>query len=249
MKYYINILSNYCQLNKYFNLYTKICERSKNRSKPLIYEKHHVLPKCFKLGGYTDLENIVFLTPKEHFICHKLLTKCVFDEGLNSKLTYALWQFTKRHSVSSREYNKLKENLSLAYKGIPKSEEHKIKLKKPKSDSSRMGRPKGCKNPFKGIKRPDVGIKISNSKKGKCLGQENHFYGKTHSQETKQKLSSVNKGKKLSNETKLKMSLTRKGSTPWNVGIKTINNGSIVKKVKKEELDTFLNDGWVLGKL
>lgn len=249
MNTYINILSNHCQLNKYFSLYVKICERAFSRQQPKISEKHHILPRCFKQGGYTDVNNLVHLTPKEHFICHKLLTKCVTDSVLKSKLTYAVWQFTKRYSVSAREYNRLKEELSLTYKNIPKSEEHKLNLRKPKQNTSKMGRPKGCSNPTKGIKRPHVGKNISAAKKGKNIGIDNHFYGKKHSSETIEKLKKINTGKFLSEETRMKMSLTRKDRTPWNAGMKTINNGLITIKIKQELLDTFLTDGWMLGKL
>jgi group I intron endonuclease len=37
--------------------------------------------------------------------------------------------------------------------------------------------------------------KISDSRKGKCLGESNHFWGKTHSAETKKKISASRKGK------------------------------------------------------
>ncbi len=38
--------------------------------------------------------------------------------------------------------------------------------------------------------------------------------------------------------------------SPWNIGlIKTINNGDIMKKVKQDQIDNFLKEGWVLGLL
>lgn len=42
-------------------------------------------------------------------------------------------------------------------------------------------------------------------------GTKNHFYGKRHSEETRQKISKAKKGKKLSDETCKKMSAARKG--------------------------------------
>ena len=36
-------------------------------------EKHHILPRA--LGGDNSKNNIVRLTAKEHFICHRLLAK------------------------------------------------------------------------------------------------------------------------------------------------------------------------------
>ena len=37
------------------------------------YERHHIPPRS--LGGTNNPENLVYLTPKEHYICHHLLTK------------------------------------------------------------------------------------------------------------------------------------------------------------------------------
>lgn len=265
MNHYITILQAQCQPNKYFRTYISICLNSLNRIKPEVTEKHHILPKCFGMGGEADVDNIAFLTPREHFICHKLLTKFITDRELKSKLTYAVWQFTKRRKISSREYENLKKLLSEAYKGIPKSEEHKNKLKKPKTNKEKMGRQKGCQNLFKGKKRPvEVGLKISQSKKGKNTGSKNHFYGKSHSQKTKEYLSDINKGKIVKQETKNKISTTLKGRTPWNKGIgvteevkqkaslslsgrKNITNGFINKRVKLENLNEYLSNGWRIG--
>ena len=36
-------------------------------------EKHHILPKS--LGGTNDKNNLVYLTVREHFVAHLLLTK------------------------------------------------------------------------------------------------------------------------------------------------------------------------------
>jgi hypothetical protein len=242
-----------------------LCERSHNRETPLIHEKHHILPKCFKVGGEHDIKNIAYLTPREHYICHKILTKVVEDKELNAKLVYAVWQFTTRLAISSREYENLKINLSKAYKGIPKSEAHKNALRKTKSDTSRMGNPKGYKSPFRGMKRDaEIGKKISSSKKGKNVGIDNHFYGRTHTEKTKQILKELNTGKHLSEETRNKISINSKGKTPWNKGTsqsketsfkasqslsgrKAINNGYKNKRVKVEELPFFLDSGWVLG--
>lgn len=46
--------------------------RRENRSKNTgIYDAHHIIPKS--LGGTNRAENMVLLTPKEHFLVHRLL--------------------------------------------------------------------------------------------------------------------------------------------------------------------------------
>jgi hypothetical protein len=52
--------------------------------------------------------------------------------------------------------------------------------------------------------------KISNNRKGKCLGKDNHFYGKKHTESTKKLQSVVKKGKCKSDETKRKLSESMK---------------------------------------
>jgi hypothetical protein len=49
--------------------------------------------------------------------------------------------------------------------------------------------------------------------------------GLKRSQETKDKLSAIFKGRKMSVETRVKMSLSRKGKIPWNKGLKGVQKG------------------------
>lgn len=48
--------------------------------------------------------------------------------------------------------------------------------------------------------------KISLSRKGKCSGSSNGFYGKTHTEEVKEHIRQAHIGKRLSDTTKEKMS-------------------------------------------
>jgi hypothetical protein len=57
----------------YKKIYEFIIERAKNRSLNCYVEKHHIIPKC--LGGLNNKDNIIKLTAKEHFICHRLLVE------------------------------------------------------------------------------------------------------------------------------------------------------------------------------
>lgn len=54
-------------------------------------ESHHIMPKSLRLGGYRDKENIVMLSPKEHFVCHLLLARMDFGFEINKRLRYALF--------------------------------------------------------------------------------------------------------------------------------------------------------------
>jgi hypothetical protein len=93
----------------YKKIYQNIVERAKNRKKELGLEKHHILPQS--CGGTNDKNNLVFLTTREHFICHLLLIKIYKDNTIfKKKMIYALWWMAKtRHNlngykVTSRMY-------------------------------------------------------------------------------------------------------------------------------------------------
>ena len=57
--------------------------------------------------------------------------------------------------------------------------------------------------------------KISDSKKGKCLGKDNPFYGKHHTEESIEKISKAKKGRQVNKETKKKISIANKGENNY----------------------------------
>jgi len=97
----------------YKKIYNEIIERGKNRKLNGYKENHHIIPKC--VGGRNHKENIVELTAKEHFICHKLLTEIYPKEN---KLHYAVRMmanmknmYGRTYKVGAKEYQRLKENI------------------------------------------------------------------------------------------------------------------------------------------
>lgn len=60
--------------SKYTRWYFNIIEGARSRQKPEGYiERHHVIPKS--IGGLNGRDNLVFLTAREHLLCHYLLSK------------------------------------------------------------------------------------------------------------------------------------------------------------------------------
>ena len=104
-----------------------------------------------------------------------------------------------KHSRKFTEDHKKK--ISNALKGKPFTEEHKRKI-----SYSTKGKKKSV----------DHIIKVNNSLKGLLVGERNGMFGKTHTDEVKMKLSSLQKGNKLffghthTEEAKKKMSDVRK---------------------------------------
>jgi len=196
--------------NKYSRWYYKIINNAvlENRNKTQgYYEKHHIIPKS--LSGSDDKDNLVLLTAREHYICHKLLTKFT-ENQYKKKMFLALWAFNRlsktqqRHRITSRDYEYTRKNLSSILsksrkgkhlKGTTLTSEHKKK--------------------------------ISNSLKGKVVSDETKQKMKDswklrpeRSKEHCEAISRSKKGIKHSDNTKQKMSESKKGKNPIHTQIK-----------------------------
>lgn len=53
--------------------YERLIERARGRALDGYRERHHVVPRC--VGGGDEDDNIVELTPEEHFVAHQLLVR------------------------------------------------------------------------------------------------------------------------------------------------------------------------------
>jgi hypothetical protein len=118
----------------HLKIYTIIIEKAKSQNRKRLrknnpvyvyYEQHHILPKC--LGGNNEKNNLVLLTAKEHFVCHKLLT--YIYKG-NRKIAQAFFymSFNKKYDkfLSAKDYEYARELINL----IPVSKETREKLSK-----------------------------------------------------------------------------------------------------------------------
>jgi hypothetical protein len=153
----------------YQKIYDQIIERAKTRQLEGYKERHHIIPKC--LGGLNGKLNLVELTAREHFLCHRLLVEIYPD---NKKLKYALYLMNigKRknknanYNISSKTYEYLKKehsNLMVGNKtrkGIPCSEETKRKI----GEKNKHNKPEGFGN-----KPVGFGDKIKKSWVGRTI--------------------------------------------------------------------------------
>ena len=133
--------------------YDLLVEKARSRVKPKIFEKHHVIPKC--LGGSDEKENLICLTPSEHFVAHLLLAKifnkrelwyavrlmCVSNPH-QARPTNKLYGWVRRKcieaQVGSKRSAETRKKQSLARIGKKHSAETIEKLKKPKSDEFKL---------------------------------------------------------------------------------------------------------------
>jgi len=162
----------------YNKIYLSIINNAKKENrdrKEKYYEKHHILPKC--IGGSDSLDNLIYLTPKEHFLCHRLLCEIYPNE---LKLKFALWYMSnnKKYIISSRIYEKIRKNISNEISG------------------------KTIETLYGTEKAKEMREKMSSSRKGKSWVQ---YFGLEKSIDLKEKLIGRRIGSKHTKETIEKM--------------------------------------------
>lgn len=184
----------------------------------IYYEEHHIIPRC--CGGSNDLSNLVLLTGREHFLAHYLLAKIYENTPYKYKLSYAFIGMKRQRSYQSRYLN------------------------------SRL---------YEAYKKKYAEISSENNK-----GQVPWNKGKTgiYSEETLKKIGDASSKKIASPTTRQKMSLVRKGKKkrPLSVAHKEklskSSSGKIfvthpetkeIHQIKFEEIDEYLNQGYVKG--
>jgi hypothetical protein len=140
-------------------------------------EKHHIIPSS--LGGTNDSSNIVSLSPKEHFVCHHLLTRMVAGNDWYKMINafHCMTRKSDKHKrdfvITSKVYQILRESMSKTMAknrlGKKHSEETKKLMSKIKSEMT-----------------PETKLKMSLSQTGKIMPEL-----------TKQKISDSSKGRKF----------------------------------------------------
>lgn len=107
MNRYLKILVAEASATKYTRWYISLINKALARfPNPDEYmEKHHILPKCFKLGGERETENLVRLTPREHLVVHQILPK-MFAEDRRRRLLFAYWAMASLFSGKRRDVGK-----------------------------------------------------------------------------------------------------------------------------------------------
>lgn len=100
-------------MNKHYHQrYLKFIESRRDRNYHGVVESHHILPKS--LGGDNSTENLIDLSPREHFLAHWMLWKAYS----NKQMTLAFWSMRMNRSnhrsfkVNSKVYQILKEDHS-----------------------------------------------------------------------------------------------------------------------------------------
>ena len=207
----------------YQKIYDSLIERGKRTLIHGYRENHHIIPKC--MGGSNKKENLVYLTPEEHFVAHQLLVKiypsnrdiiyatrmmCVGNDRVKRNNKSYGWIRARVASFPGANKGRVmpeeqKEKLRVANIGKVLSEEtiQKLKDSSPHRPMSAELKQRMIEIHTNKVVSEETRKKISVARKGKV----GTFLGKSHSDETKAKISEINTGRKLSEETKKKIAL------------------------------------------
>ena len=208
----------------YSSIYNNLIQHRKNCELPEheAHEVHHIVPVAH--GGTNKKENLVKLTPREHYIAHRLLYKIYKDKSM----LYALWIMSHTRDgikISSRTYQRLKEDFSSANTG---------------KNNPMYGKP----SKFRGVPRTqEVRDKISQSLTGRTISKEacrkisEAKAGGVVTEEHRQKISSTLTGVKKTSEHAANISKGKSGNPygPMKDDHKQKISSSLKGKVKSEE--------------
>lgn len=130
--YYINYIKSLSFDNKYTKWYIAIItrgierykfdcsikiEQNKRRARKIYgyLEFHHIVPRSIDNSFSTEIDNLVALTAKEHFLCHLLLTKMIKKISYKNKMIFAF----KRMMTCSNGKRYVSSYYSLAKLNMP----------------------------------------------------------------------------------------------------------------------------------
>jgi hypothetical protein len=192
----VDLLKQHCLQNKYskwyFNIIDSAMVRGWERStSPCYVEGHHVVPRSIS-GDSMKSGVIVFLTAREHFVCHLLLPKMLEGKDKN-KMQLALHRLMtgnkKNYCKSSYLYELIRISSAEAASVRSKSywstipfEERSIM--RSGENNSRWG----------AVVNEETREKIRNANKGKLAKEKHPLWNVGHSLETKKKMSDDRKG-------------------------------------------------------
>lgn len=111
--------------SKYTKWYYSIVTRARSRIVPKegYCERHHIIPRS--MGGSNSKKNLVDITAREHFVCHRLLTKMTSGENLRRAWAALRAMVVLDHTdgrqalrVTSRLFERIREEHSLRTKDL-----------------------------------------------------------------------------------------------------------------------------------
>ncbi len=247
---YFEFLREYSKNSKYFLYYIKLIEKCSLRSKikkeaeqNIGYcERHHIVPSYFGENFKKDKNNLVFLTPREHFIAHVLLYRSALENTTHLKKS--------RETIACFKILNGKRNLKFNSRQLNL-------IRKASSEASR----ERAKGNTAYLSRNPASVELKNLRKINAEKSRwvNNGIEEKFSENYEELVSTKNftfgrlkwsKRKSLSQEEKFNRNESNlaKRKIRFRSGI-YVNDGLITKLAKPEELEMYLNNNFVLGKI
>jgi len=220
-------------------------------------ERHHIIPQS--LGGSNDKSNLVYLSCREHFLCHWLLVKMTEGEYYH-KMVYALMGMRAENKQQERYHTIFTARVYEKYR-IEHAEYHSKLMKSKNLVPWNKGGVEITDEHRENLRNAALTRNIDPVKQAEGqLKRLEKIIGQKRNDETKRLMSLASKGKPKgpqSDEHRLAISLSGKGIKKTKnhsknianavLGNISINKDNIEKKVKKDILQSYLDDGWQLG--
>lgn len=215
-------------MDKYTKWYNQITKRARFRIIDTYTETHHIKPRS--LGGTDDIDNLVELTAREHFICHWLLVKMTTGED-HYKMLNALrmmraekpGQQRYETAITSRVYESIKQEYARLQSERIRGENNPMWGKTHTEQARRMISEKNKGKTLTeeqiarqvaaqtGRKRAPFSeewrAKMSESKRG----EKNNRYGAIVSESTRKKIGDKIRGRKQTDEEKARRAAANRG--------------------------------------
>jgi len=242
MEVFLEKVKSMSSSKKYYNIYEKIIKRAASRinfSQKSIYsakkhvgkeygkykyEAHHILPKCISdENSKTDINNIAFLTLKEHLICHKILALRIIKNNKSiARAFYAM--FTCR--LSRQKYRVMNSKEILYFK------KNNLDLN-PKSgaDNGMYGRKHSEKTKNK-IRQKAIGRKLSEER----LVRLREHAKKTCKENSWRQIKKHHKNFIFNSYEELEnfcLEESKKGLGIWSIGSKINLSGIVIRNILK----------------
>jgi hypothetical protein len=220
-------------MNKYTKWYNNITNKAKNRILSCYTESHHIKPRS--MGGSDTSDNLVDLTPREHFICHWLLVKMTTGKN-HHKMLNALRMMRAENpnqeryttKITARVYESIKQEYSKlqskkftgkgnGFYGKQHTEEARKKIseankgRKPPQEEIDKMKQAILKRKELGLKRKGYSEEYKKARSIKHTGEGNPNYGKTASEETRKKIGDKIRGRKQTPEERIARGLANIG--------------------------------------
>lgn len=163
----------------YKKIYDNLINRAKNRKLDIYTESHHIIPRC--MNGSNFSENLVDLTPEEHYLAHQILIKIYPTEYGLVKAAVMMCLNTGSKRPNNKLYGWLRRKHSEATSG-----ENNVNFGKPRTDEvkakisvSNTGKSRGLgikKGPMKDETKKKLSISLTGIPTPHMIGDKNPMH-------------------------------------------------------------------------